>query len=207
MTTLCSADKTLVEGLLAGDEQAYEAFFEVHVQRLYRFALTRLPSNSEAAEDIVQTTLCKVMPKLGTYRGEATLLTWLCTFCYREIYAHYRRLGQLPQQIELLEDTPSVASALDVLRLDRADGPEEQALKSEVGRRVQGTLDHLPIRYADVLEWKYIEGMSVKEIAVRMEIGTTAVQSLLARARQAFRHSFEALGHDLFVGRPEGAQV
>ncbi|MDK1023540.1 MAG: sigma factor-like helix-turn-helix DNA-binding protein [Gammaproteobacteria bacterium] len=38
-------------------------------------------------------------------------------------------------------------------------------------------LDYLPNRYGDALEYKYIEGLSIKEMAVRMQIGTEAVQS------------------------------
>lgn len=205
MTILCYEDKVLVKRLLAGDERAYEELFEIQVPRLYRFALTRLPADPEVAEDIVQATLCKVMPKLATYRGEATLLTWLCTFCSREIYAYHRRRGRAPQEVELLEEAPSVASALDLLRARHDDGPEERALKSEVGRRVQVTLDHLPAKYADALEWKYIEGLSVQEIAHRMGTGVTAVQSLLARARQAFRRGFEAFDPHHTRPRAEGA--
>ncbi len=194
MTTLCSNDKALADRLLSGEEPAYEELFEMQVPRLYRFALSRLDGDAETAEDIVQATLCKVMQKLHTYRGEATLLTWLCTFCYREISAHYRRLGRSPKPVELSEDLPAVATALDLLQAGRATGPEEQTLRQEVGRLVQVTLDRLPGRYGDVLEWKYIEGLSVKEIATRLETGPTAVQSLLARARDAFRDGFAALG-------------
>ena len=58
---------------------------------------------------------------------------------------------------------------------------------------MQVTLDHLPSRYSDALEWKYIQGLSVNEIAARMELGPKAVESLLTRARRAFRDGFAAL--------------
>ena len=54
-------------------------------------------------------------------------------------------------------------------------------------------LDRLPGRYGDALEWKYIEGHSVEEIGQRLGIGHTAAQSLLARARVAFRDGLEAV--------------
>ena len=48
-------------------------------------------------------------------------------------------------------------------------------------------MDVLPTRYGDVLEWKYIDGLPVQEIARRLAIGPKAAESLLTRAREAFR--------------------
>ena len=49
------------------------------------------------------------------------------------------------------------------------------------------TLDALPGRYGEALEWKYIDGLSVREIAARLELGEKATESLLTRARESFR--------------------
>lgn len=54
-------------------------------------------------------------------------------------------------------------------------------------------LDRLPARYGDVLEWKYIDGRSVEEIGQRLGIGHTAAQSVLARARTAFREALDTV--------------
>jgi RNA polymerase sigma-70 factor (ECF subfamily) len=62
-----------------------------------------------------------------------------------------------------------------------------------VSRLVQVILDKLPVRYGDALEWKYVEGLSVDEIAQRMNLQHGAAQSLLQRARLAFREMFEEL--------------
>jgi DNA-directed RNA polymerase specialized sigma24 family protein len=58
-------------------------------------------------------------------------------------------------------------------------------------------LDQLPTRYGDALEWKYGEGLSVKEIATRLGVGPKAAESLLTRARQAFRDAFATVGPSL----------
>jgi RNA polymerase sigma-70 factor (ECF subfamily) len=60
-------------------------------------------------------------------------------------------------------------------------------------RIVHAVLDRLPARYGEALELKYIEGRSVEEIGDRLGIGHTAAQSLLARARVAFRDGMEAV--------------
>ena len=58
---------------------------------------------------------------------------------------------------------------------------------------MQSTLDHLPPRYGHALEWKYIEGLSVDEVARRLGLGYKAAESLLTRARQAFREGFASM--------------
>jgi DNA-directed RNA polymerase specialized sigma24 family protein len=55
------------------------------------------------------------------------------------------------------------------------------------------TLDALPGSYGDALEWKYVQGFSVMEIAARLNLGAKAAESLLTRARQAFREGYAAL--------------
>ena len=74
-----------------------------------------------------------------------------------------------------------------------ADEPERQASRGEVVRLIQATLDALPNRYGDVLEWKYVDGLSVKQIAQRLGVGPKAAESLLTRARGAFRETLQAI--------------
>ena len=96
MTGAVTADAQLVSRMLDGEEPAFEEFFERFFPALFRFALARLGRDAEAAEDVVQATLVRVVGKLDTFRGEAALFTWMCTFCRHEIATHYRRLGRTP---------------------------------------------------------------------------------------------------------------
>src|SRR5438445_519862 len=98
--------------MLAGDEDAFEEFFDTYFPGLYRFALRRLDRDADAAEEVVQATLCKGMTKLYTYRGEATLFTWLCTICRHEIGAFRRHQGKF-RETPLSEDIPEVRAALE----------------------------------------------------------------------------------------------
>ncbi len=60
-------------------------------------------------------------------------------------------------------------------------------------RLIQVALDRLPAKYGDVLEWKYVEGHSVKEISAKLDIGAEATQSLLARAKRAFADVYSSM--------------
>ena len=190
---MLSHDLLLVRRMLSGEESAFDEFFAACFPGLYRFALARMHRDADGAEEVVQSTLCKAVTKLGAYRGEAALFTWLCTFLRHEISAHYRRTGRDPAAVALVEDDAEVAAALESLSVLAGDGPEEALRREEVGRLVHVALDRLPERYARVLEWKYVDGVPVKEIAARLELSPKAAESLLTRAREAFRDGFASL--------------
>src|SRR6185436_1050448 len=178
------SDLLLVRRMLAGDESAFEAFFEAAYPVLYRFALVRLGFDRDAAADVAQSAICKAIGKLRTFRGEAALLTWLCTFCRHELYAFHRRNpGRF--EVELVEDDPEIRAALESLRASTSQDLEAWIDHRKAASIVQRVLDHLPPHYADALEWKYIDEIPVHEIGVRLGLGPKAAESLLTRARRA----------------------
>lgn len=183
---MSSNDLVLARRLLAGSEEAFDEFFDRYFPRLFRFALPRLGGNEDASEEIVQRVLIRALGHLGTYRGEAALLTWLCTICRREIGAWHKREGRAPVSFD--EDGPALRAALDATA--DVDDPEKALGRRELSRLVQLTLDHLPGRYGEVLEWRYIHELSVGDIAGRLGVGYKAAESLLTRARDAFRQAF-----------------
>lgn len=185
-------DRALAERMLAGDSEAFETFFEGHFPALYRFALARL-RDPDLTRDIVQSAICKAIAHLRTYRGEATLAAWLFTICRHEISAHFRSKKRAPSAVELVEEVPEVRAALDSLPAS-LPRPDKELRDKELAHFVHATLDRLPAHYGQALEWKYIDGLPVKEIAERLQVAPKAAESLLTRARKAFRDGFSAFG-------------
>lgn len=190
-------DKKLVKKLLAGDERAFDRFFEENFARLYRFAMARLADDPEGAREVVQITLSRAVRKLHTFRAESALFTWLCAICRNETSEWLRRQCRFREHVVLVEDFPEVQAAVDSLQAPDADSPERYLQRRESLRLIQVALDSLPVRYGNVLEWKYIEGYSVKEIAARLDLGTEATQSLLARAKRAFADVYSTMSEAL----------
>ncbi len=186
-------DRELVVAMLAGDERAFTVFFETYFPRVYRFALPRLGRNPDVAKDVVQATLIKAMRALGDWRGEAALFTWLCQICRHQIADHVRSERRHAGKVVLIDDSEEVRAALESIEAPPGDDPFRGADQAELRRLVHAVLDRLPNRYGEALEWKYVEGHSVEEIGARLGIGPTAAQSLLARARGAFREGIEAV--------------
>ena len=191
-------DRKLVKRLLAGEERAFNQFFDENFSRLYRFALTRLGGQEELAAEIVHQTMSRSLRKIRSYRAEAALFTWLCTICRNEIAGWARKNARYRDHIVLTEDHPDIRAAVDSFLAPRDDEPKRRYQRLEATRLIQVALDHLPPRYGDALEWKYIEGHSVKEIARRLDISHQAAQSLLARARRAFQDVYGALTQPVF---------
>ena len=116
-------DRKLVARLVKGDERAFDFFVDQYYPRLFRFAYSRIGRDADAAQDVVQNTFANVIRKIGSYRGEAALFTWLCSFCRYEIAAFWRQKGRREPEIELIEDSPHARAALETLgALSRWDG-------------------------------------------------------------------------------------
>ena len=193
MSDTTQADRVLVKRLLRGEEEAFEEFFRSSFPRLYRFVLARLGGDEDAAEEIAQATLCHAITVLKTWRGEAALFTWLCTLCRHEMGAHLQRRGKERLTTAPMDESPEIRAALESLAGAAGSGPEEDLRRGEIARVVQTILDFLPAGYGDALEWKYALGLSVKEIAMRLNLTPKAAESLLTRARESFRREFAAI--------------
>lgn len=186
-------DKALATKVFAGDRVAFDQFFESHFSRLYRFALSRLSGDQDATQEIVQLTLCQALRKMDTYRGEASLFTWLCQILRSQVSAHFKKQKTWNKRFVPIDDDPSIRGVMESLSIPEEQGPLGASLSAEAAQLVRTTLDYLPVKYGNALEWKYIEGLSVEAVAERLGLGVTAAQSLLARARKAFRDGFSTL--------------
>lgn len=196
-----AGERHLVGRMLAGEERAFDEFFDANFRPLYRFALRRLAGDAGAAEDVAQRTLCAAIDKLASWRGEAQLLTWLCAICRREVANHFRREHRAGATVELTDDLPEVRAALESALIE-PESPEGNTLRQELIAMVHVALDHVPPHYAQLLEWKYLEDVSVNEMAGRIGSTPKATESMLTRARIVYRDVLEAL----LAGRPATAR-
>jgi RNA polymerase sigma-70 factor (ECF subfamily) len=185
-------DRSLAQRVAGGDQRAFDEFFREYFPRLYRFTLSRTDSDADLAEEIVQRTMCIVVRRMSSYRGEALLFTWLCQICRNEMAAVFRQRGIESAGNIAIEDHPSVQAALESMGANDFQ-PEAFQRREEIAGFVRATLDYLPANYAMALEMKYINGNSVAEIADRLGVGEKAAESVLSRARAAFKEGFRAL--------------
>ncbi len=134
----------------------------------------------------MQNTLIKAVRNLESYRGEAALVTWVTEICRHELADWQRKSRRRPAHDSL---DASDSAALATLSL-HAPAPREPPAELDgmlLRAAVLDTFAALPKQYALALEAKYGDGLPVDEIARVLDITPIAAQSLLARAREAFR--------------------
>jgi RNA polymerase sigma-70 factor, ECF subfamily len=179
----------LVERMRRGEKRAFDQFFEAYAQRLAAFAARRSALDAHALEDVVQTTMINAMRGLATFRGNASLFTWLCQICRNQLVDARRKFARQPavQSLdELIEQKPSNVVQLSDFR----DPLEECAADSERGA-VRRLINQLPTHYAQILELRFGDELTVPEIARHLGVSERAAESQLVRARQAFREQWQ----------------
>lgn len=188
-----NADVTLAKRLIDGDRRSFDAFFNAYYPRLFRFALARLDGDGDLADETAQVVLCQALSKMDTYRGEAPLFSWLCTFCRHELSRQRKARARAQGDQPLVEDDPAVRAALDSLLAESRQDPDAEVYSLEIRRLIEVAMDQLPALYADALESKYVRELSVNEIAAELGKSPKATESVLTRARVAFKDAFNTL--------------
>ena len=194
-----ASDRRLARRICRGDQEAIQMFCNSYFPKVYRFALARLPTEQDA-EDVVQVVLTNAARRMETYRGEAPLLGWLYQITRREVS---KQLGAAARHADLLhvEEDASTAALVARIPAPESDEPDVASGRKQFARRIHALLDLLPDHYARALELKYVDGYSTREIARSLDMGDVAVQSLLARARHAFRELCDP--REFSMGAPE----
>jgi RNA polymerase sigma-70 factor (ECF subfamily) len=167
-------DSELLDRLAAGDEVAFRALVERHIDRAYAIAL-RIVGNAADAEDVVQDTMLKIWSHRGRWQhGRAKFSTWL----YRVISNRCIDLRRKPRN-ENVETVPEVA--------DSQPGAVEIIERNELNGMLEIAMQRLPEQQRIAVILSYHEDMSNGEIAQVMDSTVAAVESLLKRGRQQLR--------------------
>lgn len=189
-------DQQLVARLRAGDEAAFRAFFEEYFDRLYRFAMSRTRGDADMSEEAAQRALCRAVRRLETWRGEAALFTWLAQICRNELADLGEAARRDASRTVSLDADERLRGRIEGEVADPRSDPSREPEEAQFAQLLREVLDGLPGRYGDVLEWKYLDDMSVEQIAGRLHTSFESAQSTLQRARVALRSALQARGID-----------
>jgi len=182
-----NADLELARQILAGDASAMETFYQRYFSRLYRFVYYQVGGSHDDAQDVLQDALIAAIKSLSSYRGDSSLYSWLCGVAWNKA-ADFRRREYRMAQVE----QRTIKDMVENKGLDTSPMPDHALLREENKERVQETLMALPEHYRQVLVLKYAEGLPVEDIAQIMRRTFKSTESLLTRARSAFRESYMA---------------
>ena len=193
MMTINQKDLQVAKAIIKGDEKVFNRFFTDYYPKLFRFIMSRVKQDRDLSDDFAQQTMCNAIDKMHTYRGEAALFTWMCQISRSLMYAHFLKENRRNKILTPLADTTEVRNILDSIAMNESQQPENINADLEVSELITEIMDNLPNNYGDILEWKYVEQLSVSEIADKLKTSTVSVQSSLSRARKAFKSVIDKL--------------
>ena len=174
------ADIDLVRRAQQGDMDAFAGLFHANKTRIYSLCL-RMTSNTAEAEDLTQEAFLLAFRKLGTFRGESAVSTWLYRVAVNTVLMHIRRRGMRAREAsldELSERTPQAPKC--------EHGELDERLVSTVDRvALTRAMKVLPPGYRTVFLMHEVHGYEHQEIAriLRCSIGNSKSQLHKAKAR------------------------
>ncbi len=177
-------DEALVERALTRDAEAFRIIMTRHNQRLFRIARA-VVRNDSIAEDVVQEAYLRAFEHLETFRGDASLATWLHRVVLNEALGRLRR-SATRREVPLPTDNAD-AEIVPFPNAGNADDPERSLAQRQILRLVEEAADALPEAFRLVFTARVIEAMSVEETAALLGINPKTVRSRLHRARQLLR--------------------
>ena len=165
---------------LVQDPVAFRHWYDIVLPRVYRYLLARAGDTS-LAEELTQQTFVEAIRNRRKFDGRSDVVTWLCAIGRNKLVDHYRRSGRDADRQE---------------RLRVVGGAHDQVASFEEKDAIRRALDVMPSDQRLALMFRYLDQMSVREVAVQVGRGEKATESLLSRARESFRQAYGGPIHE-----------
>ena len=165
------------------EEGAFQELFTQFQQRIYRTAL-RILKEKQFAEDALQETFLNVYRAAPTFRGDSTLGTWMNRIAVNASLEILRRNRKHQQRNDL--DISSERTLTDPKQLS----PYDYLKKREVGKKVAAGLEKLGEKHREVIYRHDLEGYTIREISIQLNIAEGTVKSRLFYGRELLKQHF-----------------
>ena len=200
-----SREDNLLERLKAGDDRALADVAETYGSKIYQLAFRYL-RNKEDAEEVTQDVLFKVHRKVGAFRGDAALSSWIYRITFNAAMsrlrtAKYQRLQDEQRQASSGESDQPVAPARPELA-DWSDMADEHVFRTQLRRRVLRAILALPAIYRAPVIMRDIQGMSTEEASAMLRVKDQTLKSRLHRGRLILRKQLADFAGGLTLHRP-----
>lgn len=172
-------DSLLVQGLREQKPAAVQHLTECYLPTVWRFVYARVGRDPHLAEDIVSETVLALIRAASDPEADISNPGgWLRSVASNKVNDHFRAAARVQHLIDQARQTTEVADY---------DEPSASQEQRERRAEIRSVMDGLPEQHRLVLEWKYVDRLSVRSIADRMDVSEKAAESILFRARRDFR--------------------
>lgn len=174
-------DQKLIPQILARDRHALSVFYRRYTPQLHAYIVSKI-SVAEDAEEILQDTLFAFLEAIRDFEGHASVKTFLFSICNHKIIDFYRRKKIKHMVFSRAPNLEALVSPI----VNPEDEFDTRLLKEKIHR----VLAYLLPRYRRLLILKYMDDLSVSEIAGQLAVSVKSAESQLFRARKAFVERF-----------------
>ena len=165
-------------------EQKFISVYRSYVDEVYQYVYWRTGLCKALAEDLTQEIFIDVYKGFSGFKGLCSERTWIFKITKNKLNDFYRK--QYSPKFELIEMDDQLVEHL----ADPSQDILEMMVKSFEQEKVRTCLNNLLEQYKIVLVLKYIDGKSVKEVALTVGKSPKAIESILQRAKNAFIKSY-----------------
>jgi RNA polymerase sigma-70 factor (ECF subfamily) len=163
-------------------ESAFRAFYDQALPRIYGYLHDRCGGDAALAEELTQQTFVTAVRERARFDGRADPMTWLTAIARHKLADHFRRLSR--------DERRHLRLMAREITLD----PEGRAWsRMDEREAVVAGLATLPALQRAVLVLHYADGLPIREVAAQLGKSESAIESLMTRAREAFRRSYGKL--------------
>lgn len=174
---------SLIAVLKQRDRSAWSAAVDRHLHEVYGFVFHLVGGDQAVAEDLNQETWLEAMDGIDHCdAARGSFRNWLFGIARKRVALHYRRRALAGNPTSMGDRIGEAAERDDISVL-----PEDVLEQVERNAVVRAAILVLPDDRREVLLCKYVEGLSVDSIAIRMGRTAKAVESLLSRSREQLR--------------------
>ena len=172
----------IVQRVLSGDTEAFEALVLEHQNKVYSLAL-RMVGNEEDARDMAQEAFIRAYGSLAGFRGDSKFSVWLYRLTSNICIDFLRSRGKKRTvSMTWAGDEGEDAGELEIP--DETWSPENQLERSLTRESVRRGLESLSPQYREILLLREINGLSYAEIAGALSLEEGTVKSRIFRARK-----------------------
>jgi len=178
------SQETLLSQARQGRPEAFEALVAPHVPRLYRLALLLL-ADADDAEDATQEALIAAYRSIHTFRGDASISTWLHRIAINTARNRARlRARQSPDRLQ----------ALALHNSNTAPRIETIVLERERASAIRQAVRDLPEHYRDAIILIAYQELTYEDAAAVLAVPVGTVKSRVSQAKVLLSRRLRALG-------------
>ncbi|HLV63311.1 RNA polymerase sigma factor [Galbibacter sp.] len=185
-------ENQVIRRILGGEKELYEILVKRNNQKLYRIVRSYLKDDAEI-EDIMQETYVKAFTKLHLFKMQSQFSTWLIRIGINKSLARLKEKGKI---YDINTPLDHLSNTILEIPDSRQLNPQQKMIHRETKQLLENAIESLDIKYKTVYVMRELEGMSLKEIAIALDLTVANVKVRLHRSKDMLKEKLYKVAND-----------